>query len=149
MEPSKTSQTRWERHHNTFTPSLHLVPFCQLCTTKNSTHSLNAHGTQHCSLNSLPHKRLSIPDSATFSSSKIYNINYKLPTYHADPALHAHSFCIQGRLYLPCSTATTLVTKYPLFHTKCFIRKQPKFRLQFCSLHQSIHSSLLCMLCML
>ena len=31
IEPSKTSQTRWERHHNTFTPSLHLVPFCQLC----------------------------------------------------------------------------------------------------------------------
>ena len=31
MEPSKTSQTRRERHHNTFTPSLHLVPFCQLC----------------------------------------------------------------------------------------------------------------------
>ena len=33
--------------------------------------------------------------------------------------------------------------------TKCFIRKKPNFRLQFCSLHQSIHSSLLCMLCML
>ena len=31
MERSKTSQTRRERHHNTFTPSLHLVPFCQLC----------------------------------------------------------------------------------------------------------------------
>ena len=30
MEPSNTSQTRWERHHNTFKPSLHLVPFCQL-----------------------------------------------------------------------------------------------------------------------
>ena len=32
MEPSKTSQTRWEQHHNTFTPSLHLVPklFCDL-----------------------------------------------------------------------------------------------------------------------
>ena len=30
MERSKTSRTRWERHHNTFTPSLHLVPFCQL-----------------------------------------------------------------------------------------------------------------------
>jgi len=30
MELSKTSQTRWEWHHNTFTPSLHLVPFCQL-----------------------------------------------------------------------------------------------------------------------
>ena len=38
MEPSKTSQTKWERHHNTFTPSLHLVPFCQLAMTpkKNS-----------------------------------------------------------------------------------------------------------------
>ena len=31
MEPSKTNQTRWEQHHNNFTPSLHLVPFCQLC----------------------------------------------------------------------------------------------------------------------
>ena len=27
MEPSK-KKTRWEQHHNTFTPSLHLVPFC-------------------------------------------------------------------------------------------------------------------------
>ena len=26
-------QTRQERHHNSFTPSLHLVPFCQLYTT--------------------------------------------------------------------------------------------------------------------
>ena len=31
IKRSKTSQTRWERHQNTFTPSLHLVPFCQLC----------------------------------------------------------------------------------------------------------------------
>jgi len=30
MEPSKTNQTRWELHHNAFTPSLHLVPFSQL-----------------------------------------------------------------------------------------------------------------------
>ena len=30
MEPSKINQTRWEWHHNNFTPSLHLVPFCQL-----------------------------------------------------------------------------------------------------------------------
>ena len=29
MEASKTNQTRCERHHNTFTPSLHLVPFCR------------------------------------------------------------------------------------------------------------------------
>ena len=29
MEASKTNQTRWEWHHNIFTPSLHLVPFCR------------------------------------------------------------------------------------------------------------------------
>ena len=29
--PSKINQTRWKWYHNTFTPSLHLVPFCQLC----------------------------------------------------------------------------------------------------------------------
>ena len=87
MEPSKTSQTRWERHYNTFTPSLHLVPFFQLCTTKNSLHTLNEHDTEHYSLHSLPHKRQSIPDSATFSSNKISQHNLKLPTYHADPAL--------------------------------------------------------------
>ena len=39
MERSKTSRTRWERHPNTFTPSLHLVPFYQLCTTINSLHT--------------------------------------------------------------------------------------------------------------
>ena len=27
--PSKTNQSRWEWHHNTFIPSLHHVPFCQ------------------------------------------------------------------------------------------------------------------------
>ena len=86
MEPSKTSQTRWEWHHNTFIPSLHLVPFCKQCPTKKlSTHSLNEHGTQHCSLHSLPHKRQ--PISATFSSNKISQHNVKLSTYHTDPAL--------------------------------------------------------------
>ena len=74
MERSKSSRTRWERHHNTFTPSLHLVPFCQLCTTKKLfTHSLNEHNTQHCSLHSLPHKRQSI--SVTFTSNKIWQHN--------------------------------------------------------------------------
>ena len=41
MEASKTKQTRWEWHHNTFTPSVNLVPFCQLCTPQNSLHALN------------------------------------------------------------------------------------------------------------
>ena len=40
MEASKTNQTRWEWHCNTFTPSLHLVPFCQLRTPQNSLHAL-------------------------------------------------------------------------------------------------------------
>ena len=34
-QPNKMGTTP----HNTFTPSLHLVPFCQLCTTKNSLHT--------------------------------------------------------------------------------------------------------------
>ena len=54
---------------------------------KLSTHSLNEHGTQHCSLHSLPHQRQSVPDSAIFRSNKISQHNLKLPTYHADPAL--------------------------------------------------------------
>ena len=80
MEPSKT---RWERHHNTFTPSI--LP--TMYNKKLSTHSLNEHSTQHCSLHSLPNKRQSISDSATFSSNKIQQHNLKLPTYHTDPAL--------------------------------------------------------------
>ena len=43
MEPSKTKQTRWEWHHNTFTPFLHLVPFCQLCTPWNTHWPIHIH----------------------------------------------------------------------------------------------------------
>ena len=68
-QPNKMGMT------NTFTPSLHLVPFCQLCTpqsrymhiTYSYSHPLNEHGTQHCSFHSLLHKRQSI--SAMFSSN--------------------------------------------------------------------------------
>ena len=81
MECSKTSRTRWERHHNTFTPQhIHTIPTsCAILPTmhykKLFTHSLNEHGTQHCSLHSLPHKRQSI--SATLISNKIlqHNLN--------------------------------------------------------------------------
>ena len=103
---------------------IHTIPTsCAILPTmhnkKLSTHSLNAHGTQHCLLLSLPHKRVSIPDSATFSSS---NITSKTPNIPCRPST-AHSFCIQGRLYLPCSTATTLVTKYPLFQPNALLEK--------------------------
>ena len=124
MEPSQTSQTRWEWHCNTFTPSLHLVPFCRLCTAQNSLHLLNEHYTQPCSLHSLPHKRQSI--SAAFSSNKISQHNLKLPTYPTHPALltvsayktnytcHAtnhnimHSPCTSTcMLYIPSNTFPT------------------------------------------
>ena len=96
---------------------IYTIPtFCAILPTmhsKKTLHSLNEHGTQHCSLHSLPHRRQSIPDSATFSSNKIsqHNLTPNIP-YRPSTA---HSFCIQDRLYLPRSTATTLVRKYPLF----------------------------------
>ena len=68
------------------------------------THSLNEHDTQHCSLHSLPHKRQST--SATFISNKV--LQHNLNSQHTIPSITAHSFCIQDRLYLPCSVATTL-----------------------------------------
>ena len=68
------------------------------------THSLNEHGTQHCSLHSLPHKRQST--FATFISNKISQHN--LNSQHTIQSITAHSFCIQDRLYLPCLVATTL-----------------------------------------
>ena len=107
MKSSKTSQTRCERHHNTFTPSLHLMPFCQLCTPKNFymhlaySHPLNEHGTQHCSLHSFSHKRQSI--SAMFSSNKILQHNLRLPTYHADPVLLTVLHTRQTKAAMPSS----------------------------------------------
>ena len=68
------------------------------------THSLSEHGTQYCSLHSLPHKRQST--SATFISNKI--LQHNLNSQHTIRSITAHSFCIQDRLYLPCSVATTL-----------------------------------------
>ena len=97
-QPNKMGTT--PQHIYTIPTSCAILP--NMHNKKLSTHSLNAHSTQHCLLFSLPHKRRSIPDSATFSSSKIL----KTPNIPCRPST-AHSFCIQGRLYLPCSTATT------------------------------------------
>ena len=116
-QPNKMGTT--PQHIYTIPTSCAILP--TMHNKKLSTHSLNEHGTQHCLLHSLEHERQSIPDSATFSSNKISQHNFKLPTYHADPTLL--SFCIQDRLYLPCSTATTLVTKYPLFQPNALLEK--------------------------
>ena len=77
------------------------MPFCKLHTPQNSPHAhwpihihekecITTHqqGTQHCSLNSLPHARqLYVPCSA---ATKVHNI-IGTPTCHTDSALLMHS----------------------------------------------------------
>ena len=118
MEPSKTSQTRWECHHNTFTPSLHLVQFCQLCTTK--THSLNEHGTQHCSLHSLPHKRQSI--SATSSSNKISQCN--LNSQHTMQTHHCSQFLHRRQTIPAMHSSNYIASTHNITHSPCALHTQ-------------------------
>ena len=66
-QPNKMGTT--PQHIYTIPTSCAILP--TMHNKKLSTHSLNAHGTQHCLLLSLPHKRRFIPDPATSSSSKI------------------------------------------------------------------------------
>ena len=80
-----------------------LCHFANYAQQKLFTHSLNEHGTQHCSLHSLPHKRQST--SATFISNKISQ-QLKLPTFHT--IHHWSQLLHKSRLYLPCLVATTL-----------------------------------------
>ena len=101
MELSKTNQTRWEWHHNIYAPSLHLVPFCLLCTPQNYALCIFiciewTRYTQLCSLHSLTHKRQ--PISAMFSSNKIsqHNLNSNIP-HRPSIAQALHSFCMQSR----------------------------------------------------
>ena len=123
-QPNKMGTT--PQHIYTIPTSCAILP-----TTHNkklSTHSLNEHGTQHCSLHSLPHERQSIPDSAAFSSNKISQHYLKLPTYHAYPGLLTvsayktdHTCHAQQQLYI--------CYKVSFIPTKCFIRKKLIFRL--------------------
>ena len=88
MEPSKNQPNKMgmtPQHIYTIPTSCAIL--LTMDNTKLSTHPLNEYITQHCSLHSLPHKRQSIPASATFSSNKISQHNLKLPTYYANPAL--------------------------------------------------------------
>ena len=75
-QPNKMGTT--PQHIHTIPTSFAILP--TMHNTKLSTHSLNEHGTQHCSLHSLPHKRQSI--SATFSSNKISHNLKSNATYH-------------------------------------------------------------------
>ena len=91
IEPS-TNQTRWEWHHNTSTPSLHLVAFCQLIISVLQNDMM--HYTLHCLLH-LPHTRQPICAMSSNKSSQHNshsNTPYKLSTAHI-----LHSFYIQDR----------------------------------------------------
>ena len=134
MEPSKTSQTRWERHHNTFTPSLHLVPFCQQI--NNALHVFV----------SCVHSRI-VEGSWEGIAGCVVHV-----------AVHGECVCCW---WVQCSCSRRddlgwllfMVTKYPLYSNRMlYFRTKLTFRLLFCSLHQRIHSmhkTLLCILCML
>ena len=143
-QPNKMGMT--PQHIYTIPTSCAILP--TMHNKKLATHSLNAYSTQHCLLLSLPHKRQSIPDnSATFSSSKIYNITsnfqHTMQTQHCLQFLHT-------RQTIPAMLNSNYIGYEVYFiPTKCFIRKKPTFRLLFCNLYQSIHSSVLCMLCTL
>ena len=97
------------------------MPFCQLCTTKNSlhTHEMNtvlstAHSTAF-HIKDDPYQILPHSAAIKFHSNKISRHNLKLPTQLPYRPSTAHSFSIQDRLYLPCSIATTLhYTTYTL-----------------------------------
>ena len=79
MQSHPLHRTRFGQYHNTFTPSLHLVPFFQLRTPQNSLHALSLFHmywwtwyTQLCSLQSLHIKDDSyLPCSAAI---KFHNI---------------------------------------------------------------------------
>ena len=60
-QPNKMQTT--PQHIHTIPTSCGILP--TMHNKKLLTHSLNEHGTQHCSLHSLPHKRQSTSDSAT------------------------------------------------------------------------------------
>ena len=132
-QPNKMGMT--PQHIYTIPTSCAILP--TMHNTKLSTHSLNEHSTQPCSLHSLPHKRQSIPASATFSSNKISQHNLKLPTYYADPALLTVS---AYKTDYTCHAQQQLYMGYEVsfIPTECFIRKKLMFRLLSCSLHQSI-----------
>ena len=55
MEPSKTSQTKWKWHHNTFTPSCHFGNYAHHKTLRPLNEYITTHqqGTQYCSLHTL------------------------------------------------------------------------------------------------
>ena len=113
--PSKSSQTRWEQHHNTFTPSIP-TSCAILCNKKTLYTSLNEHGTKHCTAHSTAfHINISESDSARFSSNKIPQHNLELSTYHTDPAERLLILAVLNSNYIHCIHAPTTYTTHPAY----------------------------------
>ena len=144
-QPNKMGTT--PQHIYTIHTSCAILP--TMHNKKLSTHSLNEHGTQHCLLHSLERERQSIPDSATFSSNKISQHNFKLPTYHADPTLLTVS---AYKTDYTCHAQQQLHwLQSILYSNQMFYWKKADVSTANSAVFimQSIHSGVLCMLCML
>ena len=83
-QPNKMGTT--PQHIHTIPTSCAILP--TMHNKKLFTHLLNEHGTQHCSLHSLPHKRQST--SATFIRKK--NSQYNLNSQHTHTIHHCSQF---------------------------------------------------------
>ena len=117
---SKTNQL----HHNTSTPSWHLVPFCTLCTLQTLymhlaySNTLNEQVTQHCSLHSLPSIHI-----CHFQQQ--YNFTTHLTLQHTIQTQHCPCtpvFCMHARqIWVPVCTlyiaATHNITYSPYTST--------------------------------
>ena len=64
----KNQQKRWE-HHNTFTSSLCLVPFCQLCRPKTLYMNITIHAHHNYTLR---HSSLLSPQSSVYNPDNLY-----------------------------------------------------------------------------
>ena len=144
-QPNKMGTT--PQHIYTIPTSCAILP--TMHNKKLSTHSLNEHGTQHCLLHSLEHERQSIPDPATFSSNKTSQHNFKLPTYHAHPTLltisaYKTDYTCHAQQQLHW-LQSILYSNQMLYWKKADVSTANSAVF----IMQSIHSSVLCMLCML
>ena len=125
-QPNKMGTT--PQHIYTIPTSCAILP--TMHNKKLATHSLNAHGTQHCLLLSLPHKDNPyqiLPHSCIFSSSKIYNITsnfqHTMQTQHCSQFLHT-------RQTIPAMLNSNYIGyEVSFILTKCFIRKKLTFQL--------------------
>ena len=119
MEPSKTSQIRWERHHNTIytiSTSCAILP-TMLCVCYSCLHSRVVEGSWEGIAGCVVH--------AVVGMESVYVVG-------------GCKLLLKGCSWL----AVTVVHGYKVsfISAECFIRRKLTFRLLFCSLQRSKHS---------